>query len=530
MRIPRRTVLKGIGGITLGLPFLEGLQPRRAWAQEQGSSQLPYVIFFRQANGPAAKVYYEYNELQEDELFHPLPHSDIMSRRNHLNSGFEARLTAKARTNLASGECTVVDGTMNTLSSHIDDLLFLGGIRMAQLDDAPSCGHAVAALQALTATNINSHPECNPATGGGESIDHLVQRDLSEIRDHLYLFAGLKAGSIGEALGGECISHRGDGLKATAEVSPFAAYERVVTNVMSEGGFSDEVREGLLVRENSINDFLREQFAHIRRNPQLSAADLRRLEYHQSHIRDLEREVTNPEFVCGDDPQQRRILEEFSYAGEGLNAEEAEGQGMILDGDVVLQTARYHMDVAALAVACGRNRSVAIQVGNGNDTLTRYRRPDGSYMENFHYVSHRVPSNGGVGSDEDFPEEYRKHHEVDVQFAQTFEHLVTQLKNYGIHDQGLAVWYQEFGHGPEHSAYDIPWVISGSARGQIKTGTHVQLARGGPNHRQVLNTLGAAVGLKEGDGSPIRTFGGGSASTEGHVSEMLGGVELGSVA
>ena len=51
MKMHRRHVLRGIGGATVALPFLEAFAPRKAKA---GVDAVPaYAIFFRQANGVA---------------------------------------------------------------------------------------------------------------------------------------------------------------------------------------------------------------------------------------------------------------------------------------------------------------------------------------------------------------------------------------------------------------------------------------------------------------------------------------------
>src|SRR5262245_4594373 len=68
MKMTRRLVVGGIGGALLGLPWLEGLRGRRAWAQSAAAP--PFAIFFRQANGVAAAQ--DTNEIgREPERFWP---------------------------------------------------------------------------------------------------------------------------------------------------------------------------------------------------------------------------------------------------------------------------------------------------------------------------------------------------------------------------------------------------------------------------------------------------------------------------
>jgi hypothetical protein len=174
-----------------------------------------------------------------------------------------------------------------------------------------------------------------------------------------------------------------------------------------------------------------------------------------------------------------------------------------IDGDLVLRAARAHMDVAALAVACGFTRSVAIQVGNGNDGNTRYRDLDGNMMENFHYISHRRTSHDVSGSIIEGSDVL--HHQVDRQFARTFAHLLDRLASYQLGgttllDCGLAVWYNDLSNGPAHGPNGVPYILAGSAGGYFKQGEYVDLGDegwGSPrNHARVLNTIATGAGCR----------------------------------
>ena len=175
------------------------------------------------------------------------------------------------------------------------------------------------------------------------------------------------------------------------------------------------------------------------------------------------------------------------------------------DGDDVMRLVRLHMDVAVLAVASGYTRSVAIQVGNGNDGSTRYRDPDtGIHMENYHYVSHRRRSHDASG--EIISGADVLHHKVDRYFAQMFEHLIAKLLAYpsalggSLLDRGVSVWYNDHGDGPAHGIANCPFVLAGSAGGFFKQGLSVRLSSGGPTHCRMLNTIGSAVGAHNGRG------------------------------
>ena len=472
MKFTRRTVLKGAAGISLGLPVLEGFQPK-AFAQTQTVE--PFAIFFRQANGIQQEG--QNNEIgREPERFWPR------------NTG---EVSAESMAGRAVGE----------LADFRDRLLM---VKCNMADYAYGDGHARGAMQGLTASGPVSAGAGGNAEAAGESLDHRIGRELNpDGRDSLFMYAGRDSGW----LGGACISYRGPGQRRGALHNPWNAYQSFVS-----GGdtLPPETQAALAARGQSVNDLVRGQMTTLLANPRLSSGDRQRLELHQQNIRDLEVQLT-----CQLSADRERTLEQEAAGFDSTN------------GDEVLATARLHMEIATLAVACGQTRSVAIQVGNGNDGLTRYRNPQtGNLMENFHYISHRRLSHGGDGRVIDGAD--LLHHYVDVQFAQTFRHLLENLAGYplpdggNLLDTGMAIWYNDLGDGPPHSPLSCPFVIAGSAGGQLRQGMYFDLDEGwgNHNHRRLLNTIGAAVGLTNGSGGPLEDFGNGD-SPSGRLTELL---------
>lgn len=473
MTLTRRQWLRGAAGVTLGLPLLEGLAPRRALASESAEVP-PFAIFFRQANGvqQAGRT----SEIgNEPERFWP---TDATT------------LTVEGMRGRATGE----------LVAHRQRLLMVR-CNLATYDYGD--GHAAGALQGLTAAEPLVPRQGGNSEAGGESLDHRIGRELNpDGRDSLFLYAGRSSGW----LGGACISYRGPGQRRAAQNNPWSAYQSFAT-----GGdtLPPSTQAAIAARTKSVNDLVREQMQRLLAHPRLSGSDRRRLDLHFSAIRDLEVELS-----CRLEEDQERTLEGQS---PGFNS---------TNGDDVLRTARLHMDVASLAVACGQTRSVAIQVGNGNDGDTRYRGADGNLMENFHYVSHRRRSHDAAGTI--IANSDLLHHQVDVQFARTFLHLLDRLASFStpagtpLLDAGMAIWYNDMGNGPPHSPLSAPFIIAGSAGGQLRQGVHVNLDRGWGqwSHRRVLNTIGAAVGLRNAQGGPLDNFGS-SSSPGGRAPEML---------
>lgn len=447
-RVSRRVVLQGLGGVTLALPLLEGLRPRRAEAQAE--SILPYAVFFRQADGVASEQ--TAIELgKEPERFWPR------------NPG-------------ALDAANVEGRALDELTAYLSKLLVVGNVNMADFDFGD--GHARGALQLLTGWGPAVEGLGGDSEAGGESVDHRIGRQLN--RDSIESLV-LYAGGYGGWLGGPCISHRGRNSRRTAEASPWVAYQ---TMVGLSGSPDPATVAKVRSRNKSVNDLVRGQLEDLLSRSDLSSSDRQRLDLHLTSVRDLE-------------------VNAGCRADEDAEAALSSAMTASTDGNVVLEIARLHMDVAALAIACGYTRSASIQVGDGNDGQTRYW-VDGTKLDNYHFISHRRFSHDASGTIIEGSD--LLHHKIDRQFAQTFKHLLDRLESYKFEDgtlldKGLSSWMNDLGNGPGHSPANCPVIIAGSAGGTFKSGQYVVLSEPAwtPNHVRVLNGIATAVGCRTGD-------------------------------
>lgn len=461
MKLSRRRLLRGLGGAILALPWLESLDGERvAWAAGGATAVPPFAIFFRQANGVAtAQLTGEIGA--EPERFWPRA---------------EGALDAASLSDRALGE----------LTSHASRLLVVGNVNM---QDFPyGDGHARGALQALTARGPVLANQGGNSEASGESIDHRIGRELNANgNESLFTYAG----TAGGWLGGPCLSYRGPGVRRSALTSPESAF-RALTGGVDGGSQAARAQQ----RQLSINDRVRGDLSALLGGPRLSSADRARLDLHLSSVRDIERAL-----ACSAEPG---LAESVRSAGPSST-----------DGDLVFAHARLYMDIAALAVACGHTRSVTIQIGNGNDGSTRYHDPStGVAMEgNYHFISHRRLSHDSEGSV--LPHSDLLHHAIDVQFATTFRYLLEKLEQQQVPtgsllDAGMAIWFNDLGNGPAHSAKNCPWIIAGSAGGVLKQGQFIRISNGDENavnHARLLNTIGSAAGLRKPNGDWIDDFG-----------------------
>ncbi len=470
-RVSRRWVLRGIGGVAISLPLLESFRPRSAQASD---ATPPFVIFFRQANGVACAN--NNNEIgSEPERFWPQA---------------EGPLTASS----------VAGRALDELSAHLGSLLVVGNVNMNNFNYGD--GHARGALQGLTARGPTVEDAAGNSEAAGPSIDHFIGEQLHPGKDSLFLYAGKSGGW----LGGPCISYRSSGMRRSAIHDPWNAYQTIVGGNTS---LPPEARKEIVDRQKSINDLVRGQLTDLMGSPKLSSVDKQRLQLHFDSVRDLELALS-----C-----------KLAQDAEALLQGESPGFDSS-DGHQVIKTTKQHMQLAALAVACGHTQSVAIQIGSGNDGANRYPDKDGQLMaDNFHYISHRRKSHDSNGSI--IPGSDLLHHQVDREFAKMFKFLLDELSKFSAIDgkplleKGLAVWYNDNGTGPGHSSKNIPVVIGGSAHGLLKQGQYIKAGGGSEaNHAKLLNTIASAVGVRKASGALLDDFGDPSLP-KGQISEIM---------
>ena len=134
--IHRRNFLRGAAGLTIGLPFLEGLQERSAWAQ--GETPV-FSLFMVAANGVVPQ-----------------------------------RFFPNAAGALSSG--TMNGMAVGALSDYASNLLVVGGLRYPQ--GTRGCGHAEGLCQSLT--GVPAASTGTNATAGGQSVDMFISKAVNE--------------------------------------------------------------------------------------------------------------------------------------------------------------------------------------------------------------------------------------------------------------------------------------------------------------------------------------------------------------
>jgi len=211
--LSRRQFLRGLGGVTLALPFLESLAPREALAQE---AQRPhYSVFMRQGNGVAQS----WNN-EPVERFWPSAHGQL------------TRASMMADSDRATSE----------LAEWADRLLMVSGCNypFPHYD----CGHSGGIAQCLTAAD-HTGGTSNDDYALGISVDTYIADALTPAVPPLTLVAARPQAYIGANL-----SYTAPQMRRPAESTTYNVYLRLFAN----SGLSPEVINPPAIQRNSGSD------------------------------------------------------------------------------------------------------------------------------------------------------------------------------------------------------------------------------------------------------------------------------------
>jgi len=452
-RINRRAFLYGAGGVALGLPFLEGLQERSAWA---AGADPVFTFFLCGACGV------------EPKRFWPTGTGAL--------SGL-----------LASGKA------VDALAEHAANLLIVKNVNFPQTGPS-GCGHAQGLAQALTAKTPTGSG--GQATATGPSADWVISKAVNPAgTEPLTLYAGnLRNGYIADRLSFN------DSAQVRASVdNPYKLYTTLTglaapagsgtptgTGGSSSTPSANPMAEELVKKRKSVNDLVRSELNSLIANPKLSAADKQRLQQHFDCIRDVETTMMGmgsqmATIGCtldGVDTSVYSALKSWKYNPTN-----------VANGGIE-NVVELHMQMVALAFACNQNRTGTLQWGDGTDH-TVYQVPSNTSLGNwnFHFISHRTQSDGATGQNSTAE---AAHAEIDQLRMQTLAKGLKHFKDRGLQDKSVVVWTNHVAEG-NHQMRNVPFILWGSGGGRLKQGQLVDAA--GANNGTLLNVvIGAATG------------------------------------
>jgi hypothetical protein len=457
--LSRRTFLRGVAGVSVGLPLLEsvGAGPLRA----QSASPLTRFLSFHASSGVETERFW--------------PNTGNLSASSFTGRGTEALARYASRILIPRGVHGYPVGTWT--------------------------GHSEGTCQALTAAPLQN------GRAQGVSIDQVIASALNPSgRQALVVRPGGRDLGVAEF---NTISYRAPGQMVDAESNPYRAYRAIMgmgTTTPPPAG--DEAAQRLLVRKQSVIDLVREEFQELDRL-ELSQADRLKLSQHFQLIRDVEMGMTgNPMVVtCNLDATTAAQVE----AIDASTVEANENWPTM---------ARLFVKIVALALACQYTRSAVLQWGAAVAGSPMYRWDGINHNYRHHPLSHGTTDDFNATEVSGYRDML---YAIDRWNIAEFVKLLDLLDSYPeaegrtLLDNTVVLYTNEFSHGQGHTTGDLPIIVAGGAgyfalgRSIVLSGSSADIAgRSGANgysHRLLCTVLNAV-------GVPTASWQGGSELTE----------------
>jgi Protein of unknown function (DUF1552) len=330
----RRQFLIGAGGVTLGLPILEGLLPKTARAAAAVTP--PFLGIICSANGV------------------------VQAKSGEAEAWWPTKTGALTAAGMLADKATRATGE---LSDYADRLLIVRGVGHGA--GSAGCNHAAACAQILTGTKALSGSS-NQTVSTSVSVDTVIATAVNPPGvEPLFLHAGMySAGGSGFNVPSYISYSEGKQQRAAID-SPLQAYQRMV-------GTQSISSDPLALRQKSINDILRAQLSDLLARPELTADDTQRLNQHLQAIRDVEITISNAAMSAAQIAQMT-MVDATPYA----NAYHETIQ-------------QLHMDLMVFALSSGYTRVAVLQVGDREDD--HVYDINGTSVQ-FHTASHRTLPN-----------------------------------------------------------------------------------------------------------------------------------------
>jgi len=470
--LPRRHFLRGMGGLALGLPFLEGLAPRTASARAAGAIQR-FGVFFG-CNGVDMTRWFPngpYGALTDAHL---------------VGSANEALIPFRSKLLLPRGIHMAPRG---------------GGRDPGGGDDHGRC----------MAHKLTAYPADPSGLAQGPSIDYVLARAINPglegaRRPPLNLWVG-KPGNYKSL---DYISYSAPGQAVAAINNPWDAYVTLM-GLDSSGPQSAEARARLRERRQSVLDLVQGRLEQLRRLP-LSQDDQHKLDMHFTAVREVEAQVSATGLACLD------------------SALEARARGYQGKPELVVENAHYpiiadiQVELFALALACDMTRVATLQFDRGSGGPT-FKWEGMNHEYNHHKLSHGKVRDDCFGAStakgcdnvEGFLDML---FDIDRWHQRRFARLLERLHAYSeadgrsVLDNSAILYTNEMSDGKLHSFMDLPYIIAGSAGGRFRQNLYYPLGPEGQTdesapHNRLLNTILNVMGvpsdwfgLPEGKGGP----------------------------
>lgn len=449
-RLNRRTMLRGAGGILIGLPALEAMLPS---ARADEADPTRRLVVFYTPNGTNAG---NSGDISAETDFWP---ADMGSK---FVLGKEVAPLEPLRSHL------LIASGINAESCKAD--------MASQANDIPGDLHSIGLAQMLTgvATKVDSKtigliPGALPtAYGQGISVDQYIASKLAFPTKFPTLEFGVQNTTDYGVLPLSRMIYTGPNQPVPAEQDPLAMYARMFSDAAPSGG--DAAVKQAIAQRKSVLDFVLDDFSRVEKG--VGKSDKDRLEQHVTAIRSLEMRL-----------EKQLTAQPVSVPGCGT-VDPPDAPSDPLSKANFPTVGKLQMDLLVLALKCDLTRIASLQWSWARSNLV-HTWAQGT--QGHHDMTH-------VGASDELSR-------INTWYASQLAYLGQQLLDTkdamgnSLLDSTLVYWGSDVSWAYVHSYDNMRAFFLGSGGGYLKTGQHIDV--GGQAHQKLLVTFMNMLGLAE---------------------------------
>jgi hypothetical protein len=427
-RLSRRAVLRGAGGVAIGLPLLEIMTPvERALAAAQTPPRR-FITFF-----------------SPDGTIRPAWQLDASATETSFTL---SRILAPLAPN--QQHIVILDGISNVAATHGDGDDHMRGM-----------GTMLTGIELLPGTTMGGAG--TPAgLAGGISVDQAIVNAIGMDTQLRSLELGVESTGVGTVWG--YTSYTGPNQPLPPNNDPVAVFNRVFGQLGTDG----TALARLQAERKSVLDAVLDSYGRL--SPKLGTADRAKLDAHASNIRDLETRITAPPPVGAACVKPAVPATIDTRANDNFPA-----------------LGKAQMDLLVMALACDITRVGTMQWERSVGDL-RFTWVDPTITRGHHDMSHDGDDNADTQEKlTKINVWYAQQLNYLIEALKAIpEGTGTML------DNTLILWCNELSKGNIHSHNPMPFVLAGHAGGALQAGRYLKLNSAPHNNLLVscLNLMG----------------------------------------
>lgn len=432
-KLSRRLVLKGLGGAAIGLPFLESIMEKKAYAQATAPQAKRFFVFFEHGGTISAAT-----------------RTGAKYSGNGNNNGFDGWAP------MSPGEALVPGPIHQPLVPHTDQLLVLRGVdNMAVWRQAPYNGdHGWANAGALSLAKIVKLSD-DDIVSEGPSIDTVLAQRLAMRNPVPFQSIDLEipAHNYGTPF------YSAPRQQKSRDYNPRTAFNRLFANVVTGGAMPDPAAVRAKALKKSVLDGTGETLS-VYKN-QLSSQDKTTIDQHLSHIRSIETRLQAMQLPNAPACSKPTVP---NITGNWYSMP-------------IQQTGPLMVDILIAAMRCGLSNVGTLEIGDFYALWLNPTFPAGYNIgHSLHHSANEVGKTGPEGARwQDWYDTMLKNRQWRIGLlARLMDGLkATPEGNGTMLDNSLALWTSEFSCGADHSVNDMGLLLAGKAGGYFRTGRHL---------------------------------------------------------